>query len=74
MMITEQELRQLVGLALKWLKALLESDEPLDSQELKRIVSTMKELRELCPPQKPEEEQSGGIRVVLEGELDGFSG
>ena len=74
-MTPEERLSRVADLALKRLESLLETEEPLDSQELKRIVSTLKELWELSPlPDKPEQPEQLGLRIVLEGELEAFSG
>ena len=72
-MIPEQRLRRMAELAASRLEDILEKDGDLDSQ--KRIVSTLKELRELCPPDDlPEQPEQLGLRIVLEGETEAFSG
>lgn len=74
-MIDEARFCRVADLALKRLETLLDREEALDSQEIKRIVSTLKELRELSPSQdKPEDPEQLGLRIVLEGELEAFSG
>lgn len=73
-MTPEDRLCRVAELALKRLETLLETEETLDSQELKRIVSTLKELQELQPREiGTEEPERSGLRVVLEGELEEFS-
>ena len=74
-MTSDNRFYRLAELAMDRLDRLLESEQTLDSQELKRIVSTLKELQELLPREaKPEEHEQLGLRIVLEGELEGFSG
>lgn len=72
--IEDDPLGRVAGLALGRLEMLLQQEQTLDSQELKRIVSTLKELKDIAPPAEPEEEKASGVRVVLEGELQAFSG
>ena len=54
------------------IETLLRQTEALDSQAIRQLTAAVKDLKDIQQKETREDRDAGGIKVVLEGELEAY--
>ncbi len=69
---SENKTFQVVEKILEKIEVTLQQTEIMDSQAIRQLTAAVKDLKDIQQKETKEDRDPGGIRVVLEGELEKY--
>lgn len=71
-MKTETPMNQVVEKLLKKIETILDEAETLDSQAVRQLTASLKDLKDIQQKETKDDRDTGSLRVILEGGLEQY--